>query len=251
MINARRTIILAAVFMALLGSVIPVLSQGEDNIIVNGADGVRTTSTGIDQGLMDHLAGVATRVVLECANQVRHIQMVAPPAPLQTRLNQVSHRVVIEHANVVRHQAPASPPSSLQARLGEISPRVVLQYANVSRQQWLVYPTALFNDTIAPQITNIAAAPMGGGNVKITWTTNEFATSAVLYGTQSGVYPHTVSDPLYAKQHEITLTGLTMGTRYYYRVRSTDRSGNTATSTEHSFVMQIPVYLPLVLRGYR
>jgi len=249
--NAHRTIILATVFLALLGSVIPVLGQGGDNIIVTGADGVRTTSMGVDQGLIDRLAGVATRVVLECANQVRHIQMVAPPGPLQTRLNQVSHRVVMEHANTVRHQALSSPPSALQARLGEVSTRVFLQHANASRQQRLVYPNALFNDTTAPQMTNIAAAPMGGGNVKITWTTNEFATSAVLYGTQSGVYPHTVSNPLYTKQHEITLTGLTTGTRYYYRVRSTDRSGNTATSTERSFVVQIPVYLPLVLRGYR
>jgi len=239
------------VFGTLLAWVIPVVGQGGDSIVVTGADEVRTTSTGIAQGLIDRLGGVATRVVLECANQVRHIQMAALPDPLQTRLNQVSHRVILEHANTVRHQALSSPPSALQARLGEVSPRIVLQYANASRQQRLVYPNALFNDTTAPQMTNIAAAPMGGGNVKITWTTNEFATSAVLYGTQSGVYPHTVSSPLYTKQHEITLTGLTTGTRYYYRVRSTDRSGNTATSTERSFVVQIPVYLPLVLRGYR
>jgi len=63
------------------------------------------------------------------------------------------------------------------------------------------------------------------------------------------MYSQTVSDPLYAKQHEITLTGLTMGTTYYYKVCSTDRSGNTATSSEHSLTAQIPVYLPLVMRN--
>jgi hypothetical protein len=35
--------------------------------------------------------------------------------------------------------------------------------------------------------------------------------------------------------------------RYYYKVRSTDRSGNTSTSEEFNFTNQINVYLPLVI----
>ena len=86
----------------------------------------------------------------------------------------------------------------------------------------------------------------------ITWATDEFATSTVLYGTQPGVYSQTVSDPLYTKQHSITLTGLPPGTMpYYYVVRSTDRSGNTATSSEYTFNTQPFVYLPLIMRNNR
>ena len=86
----------------------------------------------------------------------------------------------------------------------------------------------------------------------ITWATDEFATSTVLYGTQPGVYSQTVSDPLYTEQHKITLTGLPPGTiPYYYVVRSTDRSGNTATSSEYTFNTQPFVYLPLIMRNNR
>jgi hypothetical protein len=218
--NARRAILLGIALLALGASVVPAVGQGDDNIIVNGADGVWTKSVSITQDLTDRLANVAPRVVLESVNQVRHIQLNAPPASLQTLLGQVPARVILLYANAVRHQR-------------------------------LVYPVALFHDTTPPQITSLAAIPMGGDKVKITWTTNEFATSEVLYGTQSGVYPYTVSDPLYTKQHEVTLTGLIPETRYYYKVRSTDRSGNTATSAEYSFTAQIHVYLPLVLRNYR
>lgn len=138
-------------------------------------------------------------------------------------------------------------PSALQILLGQVSDRIVIQYAKTDRQESLVYPAGLFNDTTPPQISDVSASGTG----IITWTTDEFATSTVLYGTRSGIYSHMVSDPLYTKQHEITLTGLTSGTTYYYKVRSTDRSGNTATSPEHSFTAQISVYLPLVMRNYR
>jgi hypothetical protein len=218
--SARRAILLGIVLLALGASVVPAVGQGGDNIIVNGADGVWTRSVSITQDLTNRLANVAPRVVLESVNQVRHIRLNAPPASLQTLLGQVPARVILLYANAVRHQR-------------------------------LVYPVALFHDTTPPQITSLAAAPMGGDKAKITWTTNEFATSEVLYGTQSGVYPYKVSDPLYTKQHEVTLTGLTPGTKYYYKVRSTDRSGNTATSAEYNFTVQIHVYLPLVLRNYR
>lgn len=248
--RGKATLLLAAA-LGIAGLAFAAVNQEGDSIIVSGADEVLTAPVSISQGLTDRLASVMPRVVLECANQVRHARMVAPPGPLQTLLNQMAAWVVLENADAVRHQVLSALPAALQARLNEMAARIVLQYANDVRHQRLAYPAALFNDTIAPQITGVAAWPIGGGRAKIVWTTNEFATSVVLYGTQSGVYPHTATDPLYAKQHEIILTGLTTGTRYYYRVRSTDRSGNTATSAEYSFTLQIPVYLPLVLRGYR
>ena len=159
-----------------------------------------------------------------------------------------TNRVVVQYANLIREEDLTARPGALQTLLNQVSARVIVQYANTNRGFQLVYPAALFNDTTAPQASGITARSESD-SVTISWTTGEFATSTVLYGTQPGMYSQTVSDPLYAKQHEITLTGLTMGTTYYYKVCSTDRSGNTATSSEHSLTAQIPVYLPLVMRN--
>jgi hypothetical protein len=111
-----------------------------------------------------------------------------------------------------------------------IPDRFILQYANTNRELQLAYPTALFNDVTPPQINDVAA-----NFGIITWITDEFADSEVIYGESAGQYTQSVQDPLYVKQHEITLTGLTAGTTYYYKVRSADRSGNTFESVEYSF----------------
>lgn len=138
-------------------------------------------------------------------------------------------------------------PGALDTLLGQVAERIVFQYANANREVELAYPE-LIDDTTKPQIGDVAANPAGGVNALITWTTDEFATSTVLYGTQSGSYPQTVHDPLYVKQHEITLA-VTPGTTYYYRVRSTDLSGNTSTSAEHSLTAILSAYLPVVMRN--
>src|SRR6185503_18576449 len=86
-------------------------------------------------------------------------------------------------------------------------------------------------DTFAPAITNDAATPIDGSSALVTWTTDEAATSRVDYSTSS-VFPAagtlSVSDPAYVTAHRVRLTGLTPNTAYYFRVRSTDRSGNEA-----------------------
>jgi hypothetical protein len=215
MMNAHRIVLLLVVVLLLLVFTVPAASEPSDSIIVNNADEVRETSTSVDQGLEDTFANVSPRVVLQYANTIRHDDMPTLPGALQTLLMQMSNRVVI-------------------------------QYANTNREESLVYPANLLDDTTPPQITNIVVNPVGSGRVTIAWTTDEFATSAVLYGTHPGAYTETVSDPLYVKQHSVMLSGLVPETTYYYIVRSTDQSGNTATSTEHSFIPAF-VYLPLVL----
>ena len=87
------------------------------------------------------------------------------------------------------------------------------------------------------------------GGVKVTWTTDEFASSEVRFGTAPGAYTQTTSDPLSAKTHALTLTGLTAGRTYYFVVRGADRSGNQGASGEYQVKMQTKTYLPMVLRG--
>ena len=250
MMNTRKATLFLAILLLLLAFAVPAASQSGDSIIVNNADEVRETAVSMDQDLVDSLASAGPRIVLQYANELRHIGLVAVPSSLQTLLDQVSARVVVQYGNTIRREGLAAMPGALQTLLDQVSDRIIFQYANTNRQESLVYPTALFNDTTSPLISGITCRTIAPDSVIITWTTDEFATSTVLYGTQPGVYPYTVSDPLYTKQHEITLTGLAPGTTYYYEVRSTDRSGNTATSSEQSAIAQINVYLPLVLRNY-
>lgn len=252
MMSARKAMLLLAMLFLLLAFAVPVASQVSDNIIVNNADEVRETSVSMTQDLVDLIAGVGPRIVLQYANQLRPIGLVDVPSSLQTLLDQVSVRIVVQYANTIRQDSLTALPSALQTLLVQVSDRLIFQYANANRELPLVYPAALINDTTPPQVSDITASMTGSDTAIITWTTDEFATSTVPYGTQPGVYPQTVSDPLFTKQHRITLTGLMSGTTYYYRVRSTDRSGNTITSSEHSFTAQVyyPIYLPLVMRNH-
>ena len=250
MMNIRKATLFLAILFLLLAFNVRAVSRSADSIIVNDADEVRETSVSMAQNLGGLIAEVEPRIVLQHGNQLRHIGLAAVPSSFQTLLDQVSAKVIVQYANTIRSDGIPPMPGALQTLLGQVSDRIVLQYAKANRQESLVYPVALFNDTTPPQVSGITVRQTGSGSVTISWTTDEFASSTVIYGTQPGVYPHTVGNPLYTKQHAIPLTGLTPGTTYYYKVRSTDRSDNTATSAEHSFTAQLYVYLPLVKRNY-
>lgn len=76
-------------------------------------------------------------------------------------------------------------------------------------------------------------------SAEITWLTDEFADSIVNYGVSSTVYTATSIDNLYVKEHGIALAGLSSGTTYYFVVKSTDRSGNSAVSMdEYTFTTE-------------
>ncbi|VAW35400.1 hypothetical protein MNBD_CHLOROFLEXI01-982, partial [hydrothermal vent metagenome] len=65
-----------------------------------------------------------------------------------------------------------------------------------------------------------------------------------------GNYSETVSDALDVVQHQVTLTGLQEDVVYYYRVSSSDLSGNTFQSAERTFevISEMFVYLPMITR---
>jgi beta-lactamase superfamily II metal-dependent hydrolase len=90
-------------------------------------------------------------------------------------------------------------------------------------------------DTTPPVISAVLAGSITIDSAVISWTTDEPADSVVEYGTSPGNYTSTSSDIALATDHSIPVTGLTHATTYYFRVLSTDESGNTATSDEYSF----------------
>jgi len=91
-------------------------------------------------------------------------------------------------------------------------------------------------DNTPPVISAVQAGPLTSNSATVTWTTDEVTDSQVEYGTSPGVYSDaTTLDPALVTSHSQALANLQSSTDYYYRVRSTDRTGHTTYSTEYGF----------------
>lgn len=82
-------------------------------------------------------------------------------------------------------------------------------------------------DTVAPNISTVAVAT-SGSTATVTWTTDESSTSSVAYGTTSALGQTATGAT--GTSHTVTITGLTSGATYSYRVTSADGAGNASTS---------------------
>jgi parallel beta-helix repeat protein len=94
-------------------------------------------------------------------------------------------------------------------------------------------------DTIAPQVTAVAAAVTSLA-ATITWTTNENGNSFVNYGTTTSL-GSSATDAASVTSHSITLHGLSPSTKYYYAAKSCDAAGNCATSATKDFTTTAPI----------
>ena len=83
-------------------------------------------------------------------------------------------------------------------------------------------------DVTPPVISNVTASATSTTTAIVQWSTNEPAESYVDYGI-SGLGSATGSAAL-VLSHSVTVTGLTPGQAYDYRVRSVDAAGNSATA---------------------
>jgi PKD repeat protein len=177
-------------------------------------------------------AGQSGNIVITGADATVNVDLAAPSV-----IPDVGPRFVVQFANAMRYYNMIPVPSALLSLIRQTGDKITIQYANTNRTYTFVYPIGLAGDTTPPQITDITSTSDAPGSATIGWSTNEFANSLARYGTRSGVYTNAVSDTLYYKRHEVVLIGLAPGTTYYYQVSSTDRDGNTATSSENSFVL--------------
>lgn len=83
------------------------------------------------------------------------------------------------------------------------------------------------NDGIVPIISSVGYSNIQTTQATITWTTDELANSTVGYSTDfSFSTEHSVAS--YATSHSVTLINLIPNTAYYFRVKSSDPSGNQA-----------------------
>jgi RHS repeat-associated protein len=89
-------------------------------------------------------------------------------------------------------------------------------------------------DESRPVITNVVATPSSTG-VAITWTTDQSASSVVDWGTTPAMGT-TKADATSVTAHSLSLTGLTCGSVYNYRVRSVNARDLSTAGPIGSFV---------------
>jgi hypothetical protein len=88
-------------------------------------------------------------------------------------------------------------------------------------QSLLTPPT----DKKAPKVGTVKAQPRPDGTAAVDWTTNENAASSLLIGTSRKSLDARPGDAG-GTSHSVVVTQLKPTTKYYYRVRSVDPSGN-------------------------
>ncbi|MFH1784640.1 MAG: fibronectin type III domain-containing protein [bacterium] len=94
-------------------------------------------------------------------------------------------------------------------------------------------------DTGGPIISSVSvpSATLKNTAVTVTWTTDEAASTKIEWGISSGTYTNESEQDTTTRvtSHSITISSLTAGTLYYYRVSSKDSSNNETIDTERSF----------------
>jgi hypothetical protein len=89
---------------------------------------------------------------------------------------------------------------------------------------------------VPPVISAVSAAPgaAGSASASITWNTDQAADSRVEYGLTAG-YGSTASDATLVLSHRVSLSALTAGAVYHYRVRSRNAAGLEGVSADGTF----------------
>ncbi|WP_139416724.1 N,N-dimethylformamidase beta subunit family domain-containing protein [Agromyces laixinhei] len=95
-------------------------------------------------------------------------------------------------------------------------------------------------DTTAPTISDLTSQVIGQSTARITWSTDEQATTRVEYGTSPDVLDSAAEVMTLTTAHSIDLLDLAPQSQYFFRVVSADAAGNTATSTVAQFTTPTP-----------
>ncbi|MDD2657603.1 MAG: hypothetical protein PHD04_03005, partial [Candidatus Pacebacteria bacterium] len=92
----------------------------------------------------------------------------------------------------------------------------------------------------APIVSGITATSTATGSATLAWTTSEPSTSKVYFGTTTPLNLLTttsMNSTALVTSHSLSVTDLATTTTYHFVVSSTDASGNTATSSDISFLV--------------
>lgn len=90
-------------------------------------------------------------------------------------------------------------------------------------------------DSTPPTISAVTSSGATASSATITWKTDEASSSQVEYGIASTYGSVTALATSLVTNHSVTLSGLTAGSVYHFRVHSKDSSGNAASSGDLTF----------------
>jgi subtilisin family serine protease len=110
-----------------------------------------------------------------------------------------------------------------------------MENPNSSLRPYLQVFYSISNDTTPPAVSDVTATGVTNNAATINWTTTEAATSQVEYGLTTAYGSTTALDGALVTTHSKTLSGLSDGRQYHYRVRSRDQAGNIALSGDFTF----------------
>ena len=220
------------VLIALALLVLQATPVSASDIAVIGADTIHNVTTTYPAGIPD----VTLRIIVEYANSISQFGLYVMPENLTNATRKAMPRIIVEYANSIAHRELQEMPANLLNTTKELSKqRLIVEYAESNLYIPLTFPLEFMNDTIPPVIADVSMINVTNNSAVVTWITDEFADSMVKYGENSTVYTKIRRDELFVKEHEITLTGLSPITSYYFVVNSTDRSGNSVESLEYKF----------------
>lgn len=129
---------------------------------------------------------------------------------------------------------------SHQINLSGLSPNTTYHFqvrsADTSANQAVLgdFQFTTSGDVTPPIISNVQVVNITDTSARVTWQTNEPATSRVDYGTTTS-YGLSLSDPGLVFFHSIDITGLSPLTLYNFFVTSADAASNVATSSNGTF----------------
>lgn len=95
---------------------------------------------------------------------------------------------------------------------------------------------------ITPPVISSIATSTGSTTATVSWSTNETAASSIAYGLTTSYGANSTSSA--TSTHSVSLSGLTSGTTYHFRVLAIDTSTNIATSADYTFTTTADVTAP-------
>ena len=101
-----------------------------------------------------------------------------------------------------------------------------------------VYPEFVYAEEIVdnpPIISDVGSSGVTSSSATINWVTDEVSDGLVIYGPDESL-GFSVSDAIFVFDHSIVLSGLEEETTYYYKVQSTDASGNALYDDNGGFL---------------
>lgn len=123
----------------------------------------------------------------------------------------------------------ADGPGVLRASDGDTITATYLDADNGQGGQNVTVTATAVTDCVAPVISNHELANLMPESVAVQFTTDEPAKSEVQYATSCGGAMQSVIKRVFQTTHDISLSGLTRNTTYYYKIIAEDEAGNKVT----------------------